>query len=85
MSLNLSDFRKLAPEEQNKYLEQICRKFLNDDDLTLITDVVLESLIVDETLKGLEMREDRYLKACQREGIEKLKSTLLIYASEFLS
>ena len=85
MSFNLSEFRKLEIEEQNKHLEQICRKFSNDVDLALIIDIVQESFTTDEDLKGLDMREDRYLKACQREGIEKLRSTLLIYAGERLS
>jgi len=85
MKLNLSEFKKLEIEEQNKHLERICQKFSNDDDLDLILDIVLESLTVDDNLKGLDMREDRYLKACQREGIEKLKSTLVIYASERFS
>jgi len=78
MGLNLAEFKKLEIEEQNKHLERICHKFSHDDDLALIIDVVQESFTTDEHLKGLEMREDRYLKACQREGIEKLRSTLLI-------
>jgi|GEM_PF-3418481 len=85
MPFHLSDFKKLDIDDQNKYLENICHKFLKDDDFSLILDFILESFAVDETLKGIEMREDRYLKACQREGIEKLKNTLSIYNGDRFS
>ena len=82
MPFHLSDFKKLDIDDQNKYLENICHKFLKDDDFNLILDFILESFTTDDNLKGIDMREDRYLKACQREGIEKLKSFLLIYTEQ---
>lgn len=57
-------------EEQSTKLAQICQWLLKQEDLLLFLDYVKEGVRVDSTLKGVEMREDRYLKACLREGVD---------------
>jgi hypothetical protein len=79
-SLTIERFRQLSLDEQNKQLEIICKRFLENSEFLLLFDIVLDSFNTDESLKGIEMREDRYLKACQREGIEKLKNLLQVYS-----
>lgn len=69
-------------EEQSTKLEQICRRLRRDEELEILLAVIVDSIRPNDSLLGTEMREDRYLKGCLREGVELVREKILIYANE---
>lgn len=81
--MNIQVFRQLPIQEQQDLLEAISRRLLRDDEFLIILEAIRESVLqVDESLKGTEMREEIYRKACMRDGLDAVPRTLEILAQD---